>query len=113
MSYCRSLAAAAAVACTLTTGCVVLPVTVEGYDAECRVVTRHMELQAVQIGAIERCSNQACGGLVIVAAGLAAASAVVSGSVVVIGNMAYWAERTASCQRAPPPAAVVVTPAPG
>jgi hypothetical protein len=111
MRYSRSLAIAV-VACTLATGCVIVPVTVEGYDSECRVVTRHMELQAVQIGAIQNCSNQACAGLVIVAAGLAAASAIVSGSVVVIGNIGYWAERKSTCLLAPPPPPLGVVPAP-
>jgi hypothetical protein len=108
---CRFSIPAAAIGGAVLTGCVIVPVTVEGYDSQCQVMTRHMELQAVQIGAIEHCGNQACAGLVIVAAGVAAASAVVSGSVVVIGNIAYWAERRSNCLFVPPP--VAVGPVPG
>jgi len=97
----RHSLAAVAIACALTTGCVIVPVTVADYDVQCQVVTRHMELQAVQIGAIHNCSNDACVGLVIVAAGVAAASAIVSGSIVVVGNIAFWAERRSNCLRAP------------
>jgi hypothetical protein len=91
----------AAIACTLLQACVVVPVTVADYDADCRVVTHHMALQAVQVGAITSCSNQTCAALVIAAAGVTAASAIISGSIVVIGNAVYWAERRAGCV-APP-----------
>ena len=106
----RRGALALAAVCASLAGCVVVPVTVDGYDARCRVVTHHMALQAVQVGAIRSCANQACAGLVIVGAGLAAASAVVSGSVVVVGNIAYWAERQANCLAAPAPQAVAPDP---
>jgi hypothetical protein len=84
-------------ACVLLSGCVVVPVTTESYDADCQVVTHHMELQAVQVGAISSCSNQGCAALVIAAAGVTAASAIISGSIVVVGNAAYWAERRSGC----------------
>ena len=88
----------------LASGCVIVPVTTEEYDADCQVVTHHMQLQAVQVAEINHCSNQSCGAVVIAGLGVTAASAIVSGSIVVIGNMAYWAERRANCV-APPPAA--------
>ena len=88
---------AIAFACTVLSGCVIVPVTVEDYDAECRTVTHHMELQAVQLGAIASCNNQTCAAMVIAAAGVTAASAIISGSIVVVGNAAYWAEHRAGC----------------
>ena len=94
--------AAAALASTLASGCVIVPVTMEDYDPDCRVVRRHMELQSVQLAQINRCDGQGCGALVIAALGVTAASAIVSGSIVVVGNIAYWAERRAGC--APTPA---------
>lgn len=81
-------------------GCVVVPVTVEGFDPDCRVVTHHMELQPVQLNAIGRCGDGACAAIVL---GVSAASAIVSGSIVLVGNIAYWAEHRANCV-APPPA---------
>jgi len=81
-------------------GCVVVPVTVEGFDPDCRVVTHHMELQPVQVNAIGRCGDAGCAALVL---GVGAASAIISGSIVVVGNIAYWAEHRTNCVA--PPAA--------
>jgi predicted small integral membrane protein len=90
-------ATAAVLASVAMSACVIVPVTVENYDADCGVVTHHMELQAVQVGAISSCANQSCAALVIAAAGVTAASAIISGSIVVVGNAAYWAERRVDC----------------
>ena len=87
----------------LASGCVIVPVTTAEYDPDCQVVTHHMQLQAVQVAEINHCSNQSCGVVVIAALGVTAASAIVSGSIVVLGNIAYWAERRAGCMA---PAAV-------
>ena len=97
-------AVTAALASTLASACVIVPVTISDYDAGCQVVTHHMELQAVQIAEINHCSNQGCGAMVIAGLGITAASAIVSGSIAVVGNVAYWAERRVGCQ-APPAAA--------
>lgn len=97
-----SLAAIAstALAGALATGCVVLPATLDVYEPECRAVSHHMVLQTVQIAEINHCANQGCEALVIAAAATAAASAIVSGSIVIVGNAAYWIERQSNC-RAP------------
>ena len=34
----------------LASACVIVPVTVEGFDPECRLVVHPMELQTVQVG---------------------------------------------------------------
>lgn len=94
-------AASTLLASALASGCIVVPVTVQTYDAGCQLVTRHLELQAVQLGEINHCANQGCVALVIAAAGVTAVTAIVSGSIVVVGNMGYWAERRAGCV-APP-----------
>lgn len=89
----------------LVSGCVIVPVTVEGYDPDCRLVTHHMELKATQVAAFGTCSGNSCNAL-LVAFGVTAASAVVSGSIVVVGNVVYWAEERANCDvsgRAFPP----------
>jgi hypothetical protein len=97
--------AAAIAASLLVSACVVVPVTTADYDPDCQLVRHHMELQAVQVAEINHCSNQGCGVVVIAALGVTAASAIVSGSIVVIGNVVYWAERRVGCT-APPAAAV-------
>ena len=91
-------AAAALLAGLLLPGCVIVPATIETYDAGCQTVSRHMVLESVQIAAINRCSNQGCTMLVVAAAATVAASAIVSGSIVVVGNAAYWIEKRATCR---------------
>lgn len=84
----------------LLAGCVMVPVRVAGYDPECRVMTHHMELQPMQLQNIGRCGDGYCAALVL---GVSAASVIVSGSIVVVGNVAYWAEHRADCLAAAPP----------
>ena len=91
-------------AAPLLAGCVMVPVRVADYDPECRVITHHMELQPVQLQAIGRCGDGYCAALVL---GVSAASAFVSGSIVVVGNIAYWAEHRANCLAAAPPDASI------
>ncbi|MBC5784095.1 hypothetical protein H8N03_14175 [Ramlibacter sp. USB13] len=78
-------------------GCVVVPQTVYRPHPECRTVERSMELQAVQVAWISGCSNEGCAVLLAAAGVTAAASAVVSGSIVVVGNFVYWLERQGRC----------------
>jgi hypothetical protein len=77
--------------------CVFVPVTKDTYDPECRIMSRTLELQPVQMAALNHCSNQDCAGLLVVIGATAAASAVVSGSIVLVGNVAYWIERQGRC----------------
>ncbi len=92
-------ATAAAILLTglLASGCVIVPITIESYDPDCRVATRHMELKAVQVAAFNACSGQGCDAALLATFGVTAVSAVVSGSIVVVGNMVYWAEHRADC----------------
>ena len=81
----------------LSSGCVVVPITIEDYDPDCRIVTRHMELKSVQLAAFDVCRGQGCDAAVLAALGVTAVTMIVSGSIVVVGNVAYWAERRLSC----------------
>jgi hypothetical protein len=87
----------------LLAGCVMVPVTVAAYDPACGMVARQMTLQPVQLAAIQGCSNQGCAVLIVAAGATAAASLVVSGSIAIVGNVAYWLERQGRCLGAPPP----------
>lgn len=90
----------------LGAGCVIVPVQTEAYDPDCQLVTHHIELQPVVLGELNSCRGQGCEALVLASLGVTAVSAVVSGSIAVIGNMAYWAEHRAGCiAPAPAPAA--------
>lgn len=85
----------------LLSSCIVVPRTVEEYDLECQVVARHMELETVQIGYISGCANEGCAVLIVAAAATVAASAIVSGSIAVIGNTVYWLEKQGRCLSPP------------
>jgi hypothetical protein len=75
--------------------------TEQVYDGDCQVIANHMTLEAVQVAAIQGCSNEGCVLLIVAAAAVTAVSAVISGTVVVVGNVAYWVERNAQCHRVP------------
>ncbi|MGM9490643.1 hypothetical protein [Ideonella sp. YS5] len=79
--------------------CVFVPRTTEVYDFDCRMVSRQMELQPVEIGGFGRCRDRDCAVILVAAGATAAASAIVSGSIVVAGNVVYWFEKQGRCQR--------------
>lgn len=90
----RFLALAAAF---LLQACMVVPRTMQTFDPECRTVANQMVLEEVQLGAIQHCSNEGCVALIIGAGVAAVASVIISGTIVVVGNVAYWFERRAGC----------------
>ena len=98
-------AALAIAAGALASACVVVPVTTTEYDPDCQQVRHHMELQTVQIAAFNRCDGQGCQAALVSAVAVTAVTAIVSGSIVVVGNMVFWAERRAGCT-VPPQASV-------
>jgi hypothetical protein len=79
--------------------CVLVPRTVEVYDTDCKVASRHMDLAPVQIASIQGCANSGCAVLLVAAGATVAASAVISGSIVIVGNAVYWLEKQGRCQR--------------
>ncbi len=95
----------------LASACIVVPRTETGFDPDCRITTHHMVLDTVQVGRFNNCnSNQDC-ITVIAALGVTAASAVVSGSIAVVGNIVYWAEQRSGCMlTSPAPAPVPAAP---
>lgn len=83
----------------LLPGCVFTPRTVTYRDAECAGVHREMVLDTVVISQYQRCNDARCQTAVLTgAAVVGAASLVVSGSIYVVGNVAYWAERKVNCR---------------
>lgn len=108
----------ALLAAALLAGCIVVPRTAEVYDPQCRTFVRQMVLETAVIGTIGHCHNDGCAVMLASLGIVSAASAVVSGSVAVIGNIVYWAERRGQCPpeapavAAPPPAASGARPRP-
>ena len=84
----------------LLSACVYVPRTTQVYDPECKVMANHMVLEGGQVAAIQRCENQGCLALIVGASVVTAATLIVSGSIVIVGNMAYWLERKQQCQAA-------------
>lgn len=80
-------------------GCVYVPRTVEVYDADCQITARQMTLELQQVGYIAGCSNESCVALVLGAGAVGAVTAVVSGSIVVAGNVVHWLEKQGRCVR--------------
>lgn len=78
-------------------GCIVVPRTAAVYDPVCRTHVKQVVLEAEVIGVIGGCNNHGCGVMLASMGLVSAASAVVSGSIAVIGNVAYWAERQGRC----------------
>lgn len=98
----------------LASACIVVPRTEAGYDPECRITTHRMVLDTVRMQGVNDCNyKQNC---IAIAAGLVvtAASAVVSGSIAVVGNIVYWGEQRTGCMLSSPapamPAAVPEAP---
>jgi hypothetical protein len=96
MKYSLKHAAAAATVLTLS-GCLVLPKVDMNQPVPCPLVTREVTLDTVQLGRISHCYGDAC--LLQLTAGTVvfAASALVSGSVALVGNTIHWIERTSKC----------------
>jgi hypothetical protein len=79
--------------------CVVVPQTREVYDPECRMMKKEVILEAAVVGRFQACQGDGCVALLVATGAVTAATAVVSGSIALIGNVAYWFERQGSCSR--------------
>lgn len=79
--------------------CVVVPRTTTVFDEDCQVHARQMVLDMQQVGYFAGCANQGCMALLVAAGAVTAATAVVSGSIAVAGNIVYWFERQGQCVR--------------
>ena len=77
--------------------CVYVPRTTEVYDADCRILARQMTLEVQQIGFFLGCSGSSCGAILVTLGAVTVASAVVSGSIVLAGNVVYWFEKRGRC----------------
>jgi hypothetical protein len=96
---CPTLLAALLVVVALLQGCVFVPITTEVYDPGCHIQAKEMSMQPVQVAAFASCRGNECAALLVFVGATAAASAVVSGSIVVVGNVAYWFEKQGRCLR--------------
>lgn len=98
VSMCHHLKHFAFVAAlTLLSGCIYLPRTTTIYNSQCQTQQRQMHLEPQQIGTILGCQDAGCTGALIAFGAVTAATAIVSGSIVLVGNMVYWLEERGVC----------------
>ena len=81
----------------ILSACIYVPRTIETYDGACKIVSRQMVLEAHQVGMLGHCHNDGCVAALAVMGAVTAASVVVSGSIVLAGNVAYWFEKRGQC----------------
>ncbi|WP_193906128.1 hypothetical protein [Cellvibrio polysaccharolyticus] len=89
--------------CTGVASCMVKPKQVAGYDYDCEIVTRKIELTLDQQTRFRQmnCQNEECKAQAV--AELASSmiilplSAIVSGSIALTGNTLYWLEEKGRC----------------
>jgi hypothetical protein len=81
----------------LLAGCVYVPRTTEVYDQDCRIQAKQMTLDLQQIGVFAGCQNQGCVAMLATFGAVTAASVVVSGTIVIAGNVVYWFEKRGQC----------------
>ena len=86
----------------LLAGCVLVPATREVYDPECRLMRREVTLEAAALVQLHSCGGRECSALLVAMGVVTAASVVVSGSLAIVGNVAYWFEHTLNCRRVAP-----------
>lgn len=96
----------------LPAACVVVPQTREVYDAECRMLKRQMRLETTVVGSFQSCTGDSCAAMLVATGAVTAASAVVSGSIAVVGNIVYWFEAQGQCRGPGGAATPGATPAP-
>ena len=83
----------------LLQACVVVPRTKTVYDEDCRIHARQMVLAVEQAEVFGGCVNEGCAALLVGLGVITAATAVVSGSIAVAGNIVYWFEKQGQCAR--------------
>jgi len=93
------VAAGLALIPALLGGCVYMPETSLVYDPDCGVYERKMTLEAYQVGSLMGCRDEGCVTTLVVMGAASAASVIVSGSVMVVGNVASWLEKKGQCMR--------------
>lgn len=62
-------------------------------------MTREVRLETAVVGGFQSCRGDACAALLVAAGVITATSAVVSGSIAVVGNVVYWFELQGRCER--------------
>jgi len=87
----------------MLTSCAVKPTVKSEYNKECRIVQKEVKLSIEQIGSFKafNCSNEQCMtqflAQVAGSAVVFSVSALVSGSIAVVGNSIFWLDEQGEC----------------
>src|SRR5437016_3195047 len=82
----------------LISGCIYYPKRVEVYDSDCSIKTRKLVLGVITSNGVGSCgSGSGAGACLAAIAAVGPVTAVVSGSIVVVGNTLYWLEKEGRC----------------
>ncbi|MDP3839324.1 MAG: hypothetical protein Q8Q54_10415 [Methylococcales bacterium] len=81
----------------LLCSCVIVPRTTEVYNSHCKFITKQSELKPIYVAALGGCKDEQCAGLLVFAGAATTISAIISGSIVIVENIAYWLEQPDDC----------------
>lgn len=81
----------------LLSGCIYAPKEVTYLDEGCDIEYKKMELDAQQLVKMEECKDEDCALIMLAGVFLSPASAIVSGSIVVVNNSIHWMEKSGDC----------------
>ena len=81
----------------LVSSCVYTPKEVVVYDEKCDIVVKHLMLEPKQVISLTNCENEQCYASILGTGIVSAGSIIISGSIVVTANVAYWFEKQAQC----------------
>jgi hypothetical protein len=81
-------------------GCIFVPKDVTYYDKRCKIFAKKSTLESSDIIKFSACDYR-CGTMLASAGLVSAASLVVSGSITIIQNTIYWAEKEKNCLTEP------------
>jgi len=81
----------------LISACVYYPKRVEVYDSDCNIKTRKLTLGVIGSNSVPNCNGGNAGACLAAIAAVGPVTAVVSGSIVVIGNTLYYMEKEGRC----------------
>jgi hypothetical protein len=83
--------------------CVVKPTFKSDYDQDCQMLKREVQLSVEQVGHFQslHCSNEECMSQFLIqvvgATIIFSTTAVISGSIAVVGNTLYWVDEQGKC----------------
>lgn len=82
----------------ISTACVYAPNFVHRYDRDCQIMVRQAELELATVNRLNSCDADRCVVSVLEAGLVSVGSAVISGSIVLVSNTAFWIEKQRDCQ---------------